>query len=195
MRVCLASGSPRRLELLGAVGIRPVVRVPSVPEVQSGGESPEEFVRRLAREKGEAILSGLEDGPWLVIAADTVVVLDGEVLGKPGTEERACAMLEMLSGREHMVLTGMALFETASGRRSVSCTRTAVSFRILDSGFVRYYVSLDNVTDCAGAYRIQGRGVALLDGGISGSYSNVVGLPLETLFPEAEKLGVDLFQI
>ena len=194
MRVCLASGSPRRLDLLASIGIVPEVRIPSIPEEFVSGESPREFVRRLAVEKGETVLRALEPGGWFVVAADTVVVLDGDVLGKPGTEECAVAMLEKLSGREHRVLTGMALFNTVTGARSLTCTQTAVPFRNLDSAFLRYYVSLDKVTDCAGAYRIQGRGVSLLGDGIRGSYSNVVGLPLETLFREAERLGVDLFK-
>jgi len=195
LRICLASGSPRRRELLLSIGISPIVVVPSVPEVRQPAERAEGFVRRLAREKGEAVLSELEPGEWLIIAADTVVVLGEEVLGKPGTEAAAEWMLEKLSGKTHRVLTGLALLCTQKMERSISCTQTLVRFRELDSDSIRRYVTLDNVSDCAGGYRIQGRGVALLDGGISGSYSNVVGLPLERLFLEAGKLGVDLLKI
>lgn len=208
MRVCLASASPRRLELLRGVGIEPLVLVSGADESLLPGERAEAHVQRLAREKGEAVaarlLEGtglpervqLPEGAELLIAADTVVVLDGEILGKPGTAERAAAMLTRLSGREHRVLTGLALLVPARGEWRVALCETRVFFRELDSRQIREYVSADTVTDCAGAYRIQGRGVFLLDPerGIQGSWSNVVGLPLETLFSEAGLLGCDLLK-
>lgn len=196
MRVCLASASPRRLELLRGVGIEPLVVVSGADEALLPGERAEAHVQRLAREKGGAVAARLPEGTGLLIAADTVVVLDGEILGKPGTAERAAAMLARLSGREHRVLTGLALFAPARGEWRVSLCETRVFFRGLDSRQIREYVSADTVTDCAGAYRIQGRGVFLLDPGrgILGSWSNVVGLPLETLFSEAGLLGYDLLK-
>lgn len=197
MRVCLASGSPRRLELLRQAGIEPEVRIPDVPEMVRTGETPGEMVLRLAVDKAEAVLAAGVGGVGLVIAADTVISLEGRVLGKPVDNGAAMAMLAMLSGRSHSVLTGMALFSPPAGRWSRTITETIVSFRNLDSSLLREYVTQDKVTDCAGAYRIQGRGFCLLDAdcGITGSYSNVVGLPLERLFVEAAALGIDLLNL
>lgn len=197
MSVCLASSSPRRVALLRGVGIDPFILVPGAEEIPLPGEQPAAHVQRLAREKGEAVLAQLPPGIALLIAADTVVVADGQILGKPGNSARAAAMLTLLSGREHRVMTGLALYTPENEVWRVSLAETRVFFRELDSFLIEKYVSQDNVTDCAGAYRIQERGVFLLDPerGIQGSYSNVVGLPLETLFSEAAKLGCDLLNL
>jgi len=195
VRLCLASGSPRRFRLLSSLGIIPQVIVPNVSEAAAFEEMPEDLVRRLAQDKANVVVDKLDPGEWLIVAADTVVVLEGKIYGKPGSVKAAEVMLGMLSGKTHTVLTGMALVRLPEKKLSLSCTKTSVPFRNLDSAAIREYVRVDNVSDCAGAYRIQGLGVSLLDGGISGSYSNVVGLPLERLFFEAGKLGVDLLKI
>lgn len=195
MRLVLASASPRRLALLRGVGLEPLVCPAGIPEYPLPGEAPEAYVMRLAREKAEAALAASPgDTDLLLIAADTEVVLDGEILGKPDGIREAAAHLRRLSGREHVVMTGLALCRVPEGRWSIAVSRTRIRFRMLDPALVSQYVRVEDVTDCAGAYRIQDRGVFLLDpeDGIQGSYSNVVGLPLERLFAEALRLGVNL---
>lgn len=179
----LASASPRRRELLTQIGVRHRVQVADVDESLLAGETPEDYVRRLARAKAGAVLRLLqagsgpdrEAGDLPVLGADTTVVIDGDVLGKPADAGEAMAMLQRLSGREHRVLTAVAL--VAAGRESVRLSDTRVRFRQLSAAVIERYVATGEPLDKAGAYGIQGLGGALV-AEIAGSYTGVVGLPL-----------------
>lgn len=170
----LASTSPRRRELLAQLGLAFTVLPVAVDESRRPGEVPADYVARLAREKAAAGLARVAPDS-VVIAADTTVVLDDEVLGKPATQAAALAMWRRLSGRAHRVLTGVAV-----GRRDtlqVQVVATTVHFRALGEAEMRAYWASGEPADKAGGYAIQGRGAVFVTG-IEGSYSNVVGLPL-----------------
>lgn len=171
MNVILASQSPRRRELLGLFGIPFTVQVADVDETMGNGD-PAAEVERVSRLKAEAIPCGKED---VIIAADTVVVCDDRILGKPADEEEAFATLQMLSGRAHQVMTGVTV-RTFSG--CISTTEiTQVYFRPLSEGEIRRYIATKDPMDKAGSYGIQG-GAALFAEKLVGDYFNVVGLPV-----------------
>jgi septum formation protein len=172
-RLILASGSPRRRDFLAELGIAFEVRVTDIDETPLSGEQPVDFVARLAREKAQGI--DLPDA-W-VLAADTAVVVDGDILGKPSDEAEACAMLMRLSGRWHEVWTGFSLYRRATGELSTKTVCTRVRFLTLTPELCRAYVRTGEPLDKAGAYGIQGKGCFLVSE-ISGSYTNVVGLPM-----------------
>ena len=168
----LASSSPRRREILNALGLEFSVQVNDVDETPLPGESPEQLVSRLAEAKSRAAVCGPED---YVIGADTAVVLDDEVLGKPVDQSDAIGMLLRLSGRSHRVLTAVALRGPDGVRTVLSSTR--VSFREISRDEALAYWQSGEPRDKAGAYGIQGLG-GLFVSGIDGSYSGVVGLPV-----------------
>jgi septum formation protein len=172
-RLILASGSPRRRDFLAELGLAFEVRVADIDETPLPGERPVDFVARLSREKAQAV-----DIPsaW-VLAADTAVVVDGEILGKPSDEAEACAMLMRLSGRWHEVWTGFSLCCHATGESCTKTVCTKVRFLELTPELCRAYVNTGEPLDKAGAYGIQGKGCFLVPE-ISGSYTNVVGLPM-----------------
>ncbi|MEW5511455.1 Maf family protein [Pseudomonas asiatica] len=178
----LASGSPRRRELLTQIGVPFSVVSAPIDETPLPDESAPAYVERLARAKAAAGLACLE-GPAVVLGADTAVVLDGRILGKPENREDALAMLAGLSGREHHVLTAVAL---SDGQRVLSlCVTSKVRFRTISADEAQRYWASGEPADKAGGYAIQGLGAVFVTG-LSGSYSAVVGLPLcET----AELLG------
>ena len=172
-RLILASGSPRRRDFLAGSGIVFEVRVTDIDEIPQPGEQPVDFVARLSREKARGVdLSGA----W-VLAADTVVAVDGKILGKPGDENEACAMLMRLSGRWHEVWTGFSLWGQTTGELCTKTVCTRVRFLTLTPELCRAYVRTGEPLDKAGAYGIQGKGCFLVPE-ISGSYTNVVGLPM-----------------
>ncbi len=173
MRLVLASASPRRLELLRRIGLRPEVDPARIEEVPITDEAPEGYVARLAREKAEAV--GARHPDALVLAGDTVVVLDDRILEKPGTPREAREMLRLLSGRDHHVLTALAL--RSPGGLHGRVDRARVRFRTLDAAEIVAYVGTGEPMDKAGAYGIQGVGGALVQE-IEGDYSAVVGLSL-----------------
>ncbi len=191
MNIILASNSPRRRELLGQMGIeRFHIISPDVDETVAAGLSPARIVEELSLRKAGAAAkrAGPED---LIIAADTVVALDGAVLGKPRDEAAAFAMLSSLSGREHQVYTGVTV---ALGDRVVTQhEQTAVAFRELQPDEILGYIATGEPMDKAGAYGIQGLG-ALLVSGIRGDYHNVVGLPVFRLGRVLAGFGVDLLR-
>jgi septum formation protein len=175
----LASGSPRRSEILRAVGW-PFEAVPAdVDETPRAGEPPAEFVRRLAREKAAAVAATRLFG--LVLGADTTVVVGGESLGKPRDEEDARRMLRLLSGRTHEVLTGVALVRAESGRTAVHMERTRVRFAEMTDDEISWHVATGDVLDKAGAYAVQGRAALFIEG-VEGDYWNVVGLPVRLVY-------------
>ncbi|MGI8876239.1 MAG: Maf family protein [Egibacteraceae bacterium] len=173
----LASGSPRRLELLRAAGLDPLARPPDVDEAPRPGEAPVPYVVRVARDKVRAVPR--EDGE-VVLAADTTVVVDGEPLGKPADAAHAADLLRRLAGSAHHVTTAVAVLDAVGGLTE-SVVTTEVRMVALDDAAIAAYVATGEPLDKAGAYAIQGRAAALVER-IDGSYTNVVGMPLvETL--------------
>jgi septum formation protein len=172
----LASGSPRRHELLLAAGIDHVVRPSSVPEVRHRAESPTEFVRRIAEDKARAVVSSPQD---IVLGADTVVCLDEEVFGKPSSDQDAARMLHRLSGRDHWVYTGICILSGA--RRILDLSSTKVSFVELTEDEIQGYTRSGEPRDKAGAYAIQGLASKFVRS-IEGCYFNVVGLPVSLVY-------------
>jgi len=191
-KMVLASSSPRRLELLTGIGFDLDVVPSHVPEVRGPGEPPEDYVLRLASEKGTEV-GRKRPGAW-IISADTVVVLGDHLLEKPADEEEAFSMLRLIAGNTHIVYTGVALQqfggdgELLAGSREVA--RSSVTMIPLDDDDIRNYVATGEPMDKAGAYAVQGIGAMLIDS-IAGSYSNVVGLPLATLFRMLRQVGID----
>lgn len=176
--IYLASQSPRRRELLTQIGVGYSVLTVDVDESRHPGEPAPEYVRRLALAKAAAGWAGLGAAglpPLPVLGADTIVVVDADVLGKPADAGAARAMLERLSGRSHQVLTGVALHGGAGAQVSVSSTE--VWFRRLDAAEIDRYWASGEPRDKAGAYAIQGLAAVFVER-IAGSYSGVVGLPL-----------------
>lgn len=175
-KVILASGSPRRRELLGDMGIEFEIDVPDVDETVAG--APDEMVRVLAERKARAVAEKRSEG--LIVAADTLVALDGRALGKPANDEEAKEMLSSLSGRTHDVFTGVCVMDAASGRCMVEADRTGVCFREVSNEEIESYVATGEPRDKAGAYAIQG-GAGAFVSGYEGSRTNVIGLPVELL--------------
>jgi septum formation protein len=181
VRLVLASGSPRRADLLRAAGYDFEIVVTEVDESMRPDETPEVYVRRLAGEKSAAAVAmtagpeGAGRGRAIVLGADTVVVADREILGKPRDDAHAAAMLRLLSGKRHMVVTGVSLRQGAYELGRVE--QTAVYFRALSADEVAWYVASGEGRDKAGAYAIQGLASRFIPR-IEGSYSNVVGLPV-----------------
>lgn len=177
-RLILASASPRRLELLAQVGIRPDATLPTdIDETPLAREQARSCALRLAAAKAEAIPAT----DAVVLAADTIVTLGRRILGKPGDVAEAEAFLRLLSGRRHRVVTGVAV--AAAGRTRTRAVETAVRFKQLDRAEIDAYLASEEWRGKAGGYAIQGRAGGLVPW-IGGSYSNVVGLPL------AETLGL-----
>lgn len=173
-KLILASSSPRRQELLCKEGIEFEVCPANIPEEQRPGEPPVDYAVRLAQEKALKIAAKFPDA--FVLGADTIVVVDGEILGKPASPQDAARMLAMLSGRTHQVITAVSL--VAPGKRiDTRSLTTAVHFRALTSQEIEQYVAGGEPMDKAGAYAIQG-GAAPWVTRLEGDYSNVVGLPL-----------------
>ncbi len=172
----LASQSPRRRELLTIAGFDFIVRARPVTEIRAPGESPEAYVRRLAREKAEAARSAAHE---IVLGADTTVVVDEHVLEKPIDAEDARRMLRLLSGREHTVMTGIALLH--GDRSIVDVESTRVHFVKMSEAEINAYVSSGEPMDKAGAYAIQGLASKFIDR-IEGCYFNVMGLPLALVY-------------
>ena len=172
----LASASPRRLELLRQIGVEPMVRPADIVEHRAQHETPREYSRRVAREKARAgwIACGETAEHW-VLAADTEVILDDCVLGKPTDADAAAGMLRALSGREHQVLSSVALI--GQKFEEIVTQATQVRFATLDDAAIRAYIETGEAYGKAGAYAIQGRAAAFVVS-ISGSHSSVMGLPL-----------------
>lgn len=185
----LASASPRRSELLRAAGIAFECRTTSVDEAIHPGESPEQYVRRLAEAKAEAVPAA--PGRGAVLGADTIVVIDGRILGKPADDPDARAMLRRLAGRTHEVLTGICLIWPADGtlRRVTGVERTMVEVSPLTDVEIDWYVSTGEPADKAGAYAIQGLASRFVRR-IDGSYSNVVGLPMALVYDLCKEAGI-----
>ncbi len=189
VEIILASSSPRRAALLRALGISATVLPPSVDESLRSGEEPLPHAARLAAEKAEAVVRRLPRRAGVVLAADTIVVAGG-VMGKPTDASDARSMLRHLSGREHEVLTAVHLIRADTGATAALIESTRVCFRACDDRWIEWYVATKEPFGKAGAYSIQGLG-ALLAERIEGSWSNVVGLPVERLPELFAHVGVD----
>ena len=188
MALILASKSPRRRELLAQMGLTDFEIHPALGEELAQPDlPPPELVQALALYKAQEVAQAFAQSGDVVIGADTIVVLDGQVLGKPHDEAHALAMLTALSGREHHVYTGVAVLQ--DGRALVQVEDTAVWFRNASEGELRRYIATGEPMDKAGAYGIQGRG-GLLVSRIQGDYTNVVGLPIVRLASMLAQFGV-----
>jgi septum formation protein len=189
----LASASPRRRELLDSLGLRFSIEPAEIDESVLPGERAEDHVVRLAARKAASVAGALSGRgvAALVLAADTTVAVDGAILGKPEDEGEALSMLRRLAGTRHEVLTACRLVRTDDGRVAAAVAVTVVRFNPWDEHLARWYVGTGEPMDKAGAYGIQERGV-LLSSGIDGSWSNVVGLPLESLPSLFEEVGDSL---
>ncbi len=185
MSLVLASGSPRRKQLLEMLGLPFRVVAPGVDETRQSSELPEAYVVRLAREKAR-VVAARERGE-LVLAADTTVVLRGEIFEKPSTPAAAEAMLGRLQGRTHRVMTAVAV--ALDGRLEHALDVTEVTFRRLSGDAIAAYVATGEPMDKAGAYAIQGKGAALVEG-IRGDFFGVMGLPLRLALELLERFGL-----
>jgi len=180
MKLVLASSSPRRQELLERAGFEFEVRPSGAEEVRRSGEGAEDFARRVAREKSLDVAASSPPGS-LVLGADTVVVIDGLILGKPSDRDDAACMLRMLSGASHDVVTGVCLVRAPGEILAVAHETTMVRFRDLEEAEIRDYVESSEPMDKAGAYAIQGLASRFVTR-IEGCYFNVVGLPVSLVY-------------
>lgn len=187
----LASGSPRRHALLGALGLEFDVVVSHAPEIFEG--KPDEIVVTNARAKRDEVAKHL-DRPAIVIAADTLVFREHHVLGKPADLQEARTMLRILSGNTHQVLTGLSLIDTRTGRSAEGYESTDVTFRTLTEDEIDRFVEAVNPVDRAGAYTVDGPG-SLIVAGYTGCYQNVLGFPMVRLDLLFRELGYSLFTL
>lgn len=211
-QLILASASPRRKDLLEQFGLSIKIIPSNIPEEMHGGEDAENFVKRLAREKVLMVVQRLKQtvlpenysslpdeelhnierympARW-VVGADTIVVLDDEILVKPKDNEDAFMMLQKLSGRIHKVITGFCLHDILKNKEGIQTVVTKVKFKTLVPREIEKYISVGEALDKAGAYAIQGSGSYLIDS-IDGSYTNVVGLPLCQLVEMMQEMGAE----
>ena len=182
-KIVLASGSPRRSEIMNSVGWPFVKDVPDIDESERDGESPEDYVRRLALEKAQAV-AGSHPGE-MVLAADTTVVINGKIIGKPTDESHAREMIEMLSGNWHEVLTGVAVAK--NGSAEVGMQRTRVKFAAMSDKEIEFLVREGDPLDKAGAYAVQAQAALFIEA-IEGDYWNVVGLPISLVYEMVKRV-------
>jgi len=191
MNLLLASASPRRAELLTQAGIPFKVVVPLVDESDEKSSTPKGLVLELARKKALEVSLRVKDSRY-ILAADTIVMCDGEVIGKPVDENDASKMLACLSGKKHEVFTGLVLLDTSTGRRENGVAVTSVWMKELSPLQIRNYLATGEPFDKAGAYAIQGFAGLFIDR-IEGCYSNVVGLPLGLLYDLLTRSGYPIW--
>lgn len=188
-RLILASGSPRRHDLLNQIGLNHEVIPPHLDEEAFTDDDPVKLVQTLAAAKAEAVRIATPGASqrW-ILAADTVVAVDGQILGKPSDREQAAAMIRKLSGHTHLVVTGIAIWPPGVATPTVRVAETNVTFTSLTAGEIEHYLETNDWKDVAGAYRIQGRAGLYIEW-LSGSYSNVVGLPIHLVYSILTKHG------
>ncbi len=187
-KLILASGSPRRSEILTSVGWEFEKQVADIDETELPNEKPDDYVRRLAREKAHAVAVNYADA--LVLGADTIVVIDENIIGKPKDLSDAKRMLEMLSGKWHEVLTGIAIVKVSANERRVKSgvQKTRVKFAELSGAEVAYLVEKGEPLDKAGAYAVQAQAALFIEE-IKGDYWNVVGLPVNLVYETVNSFG------
>jgi len=188
-KIILASGSPRRREILEKTGLTFVVRESAYEEDMTLPLTPVELVKHLAAGKARAVVADEPDA--LIIAADTFIVFGDNVLGKPKTEERAREMLKMLSGKENQVVTGVAIIDTATGLEVVFHDIAKVFIKELSEATIEAYIKTGDPLDKAGAYAIQGIGAVLIEK-IEGDFFAVMGLPISRLADELKQFGINI---
>lgn len=189
MKVVLASASPRRKELLQLIGLEPEVIPADIQETMLPGEETDAFLQRVAIAKGLAVYRK-RFFHALLVSADTVVRLDGSLIGKPAGRADAFSMLSRLGGRQHEVLTGLALLH--EGETSFAISRTLVRFKELAEAEIDHYLEREEFMDKAGAYAIQGRAAVFVER-IEGCYFNVMGFPLNLFYRMLGERGVNLY--
>jgi septum formation protein len=185
-KIILASGSPRRAEILNSVGWEFTKDIPDIDESELPGETPERYVQRLAKAKGKTVAA--RHSGELVLAADTTVVIDGAIIGKPTDLADARRMLKMLSGKRHEVLTGVAVVK--NGTAQLAIQRTGVKFAELTDAEINFLAEMGDPLDKAGAYAVQAQAALFIEG-IEGDYWNVVGLPINLVYELVKKAGVE----
>lgn len=184
-KLILASKSPRRAEILTAAGWPFEAVTAGIDETRNSAEEATAYVLRLARAKANAVAERLGQG--LVLGADTVVVIDGEILGQPGDREKARTMLQKLNGKWHEVITGIALVRAGTDQNIANHVTTRVRFSEMTEAEIDWYVQTDEPLDKAGAYAIQGLAAVFIKE-IQGEYFNVVGLPVRLLYELSQKV-------
>lgn len=189
-RLILASSSPYRRQLLERLALPFETRSPDIDETPMEGESPRALVQRLAREKARAVAAGFDDA--LVIGSDQVAVLQGKILGKPGSHENALAQLRRCSGRAVMFQTGLCLIDTASGVEQLECVPFEVRFRALSEPQIERYLQQEKPYDSAGSFKSEGLGIALFESMYGDDPTALVGLPLIRLTRMLDNAGVEL---
>jgi septum formation protein len=187
MKLILASASPRRAQILRDAGISFLVLSSAIDETPYPGETPQEMVQRLSRAKAE-LVAARAVGPAILVAADTVVVLDGQILGKPRSPEDARRMLELYSGRTHAVVTGVTIIRLPDMERREFIESTLVTFAAISNEEISRYLETEEPYDKAGSYAIQGYAGRYIPR-IEGCYFNVVGLPLARVVASLQELG------
>ena len=187
--IVLASGSPRRKELLAGLGLQFTVIPSDVDEHVAEDCTPAEVVEQLARRKAEEVAGQAKEG--LVLGSDTIVVLDGKILGKPVDELDAFSMLKRLQGNTHVVYSGLAIIDVEQNKMKIGHQSTQVSMRSLTEEEIHQYIATKEPMDKAGSYAIQGIGATIVEG-IVGDYFTVVGLPLLLTAQYLKEFGVDV---
>ncbi|HCC45152.1 MAG TPA: septum formation protein Maf [Gammaproteobacteria bacterium] len=185
----LASASPRRRELLSGIGLAFDIDKPDIEESPFRGETASDYVRRLAGEKARTVLQ--RQSNRLILAADTTVVIDGDILEKPNSKDEGVEMLQRLSGTRHQVMTGVSIIN--DDRESSFVSTSYVIFRALAEDEILWYWNTGEPRDKAGGYGLQGAGGAFIEA-INGSYSNVIGLPLAETVSLLRSFGVKVMQ-
>lgn len=185
----LASASPRRRELLSGIGLAFDIDKPDIEESPFRGETASDYVRRLAGEKARTVLQ--RQSNRLILAADTTVVIDGDILEKPNSKDEGVEMLQRLSGTRHQVMTGVSIIN--DDRESSFVSTSYVIFRALAEDEILWYWNTGEPRDKAGGYGLQGAGGAFIEA-INGSYSNVIGLPLAETVSSLRSFGVKVMQ-
>ncbi len=187
--IVLASASPRRKALMEQIGLPFTVNAADNEETVRQGVEPHRLVRRISREKARSVAPKYADA--LIIAADTIGVIDGQIIGKPHSVKEAREMLSLLSGKAHRVISGITVMDTATSKVMSRSVETTVYMKKLTIREIDNYVKSGEPLDKAGAYAIQGLGAVIIDR-IEGDYFNVMGLPLATLSEMLKKFGVDV---
>lgn len=192
----LASSSPRRQELIKMLRLPYRIAVSDIDESMPHGTPPDAYVERLSLRKAKAVSDRIRENggePGIVIGSDTVVVLDGDILGKPADERDAFAMLKKISGRTHQVYTGITCIGTESGKTVTRHEVTHVTMKRLTDDQIRRYIATGEPLDKAGAYAVQGIGATIVEK-IEGDYFNVVGLSIRVLSEMLAEFGIDVLQ-
>lgn len=188
-QIILASNSPRRKELLKNIGLKFKIEKSNSIEKVIPGTSPNQAVKQLAEQKAMVVAQKYKNA--IVIAADTMVILGDEILGKPKTKSRAIKMLKKLNGKTHLVFTGFTIIDTKTKKKITKVVKTKIHFNKLTDSEIKNYVATKEPLDKAGAYAIQGKGMALIKK-IQGNYFNVIGLPVTELINTLKEFEVKI---